>query len=144
MDLETPDNIALLAGEYGNGRLVFNTGNFSLFAYDPGSDKYLVQMTDWAGNGKKWSRAYSTLFDSSSDLELFREYRDAFLSKTSQGEHYTIMLYRSSEEALEVLLDNPELMLEARLASRLREMLFRRFSTAAKGSFITQMRLSPS
>jgi hypothetical protein len=47
VDLETPDDIALLAGEYGDGKLVFNTGNFA-GGDDPGSDKYLVQMTDWA------------------------------------------------------------------------------------------------
>jgi len=48
VDLETPDDIALLAGEYGNGRLVFHTGNFDSYA-DPGHDQYLVQMIDWTG-----------------------------------------------------------------------------------------------
>lgn len=61
-----------------------------------------------------WETAYSTLFDSLSELELLRQYRDEILSKTTKGEMYKTLLYMNSEEALEVLLDNPELMLEAK------------------------------
>ncbi len=61
-----------------------------------------------------WETAYTTLFDSSSDLELLREYRDKILSRTTKGRMYEILIYKSSDEALKVLLDNPELMLEAK------------------------------
>ena len=63
---------------------------------------------------RKWKNAYNTLFDNSDNLALFRQYRDAFLTKTAKGKLYTTLLYNSSEEALEVLLNNPELMLEAK------------------------------
>ena len=62
----------------------------------------------------EWETAYNTLFDSRSDLELLRQYRDEILSKTTKGKMYKTLLYMSSEEALEVLLDNPELILEAK------------------------------
>ena len=52
VDLETPSDVALLAGEYGVGRLVFNTGNFQGLSGDPGSDMYLRQMICWAGCGQ--------------------------------------------------------------------------------------------
>lgn len=61
-----------------------------------------------------WGTAYNTLFDSPSDLDLLRQYRDEILSKTTIGKMYKTYLYMSSEEALEVLLDNPELILEAK------------------------------
>jgi len=54
------------------------------------------------------------LFDDSSDLALLRQYRDDFLTRTYQGRFYTGLLYKNSKEALKVLLDNPELMIEAR------------------------------
>ena len=61
----------------------------------------------------EWKTAYNGLFDSPSDLELLRQYRDEFLSKTKKGELYKRLLYKNSEEALQVLLANPELMMEA-------------------------------
>ena len=61
-----------------------------------------------------WGRAYNTLFDSPSDLELLRQYRDEFLIKTTKGKLYTKLLYNRSEKALQVLLANPELMMEAK------------------------------
>ena len=61
-----------------------------------------------------WETAYNSLFDSSSsDLDLFRQYRDEFLTKTTKGKLFTKLLYNRSEKALEVLLRNPELMLQA-------------------------------
>lgn len=66
------------------------------------------------GAAPDWQTAYNTLFDSPSDLELLRQYRDEILSKTTKGKRYKTLLYLSSEEALEVLLDNPELILEAK------------------------------
>lgn len=49
VDAETPSDVALLAGDYGNGRLVFTTGNFNSLAADPGSNQFLIQMVNWAG-----------------------------------------------------------------------------------------------
>jgi Zn-dependent metalloprotease len=63
--------------------------------------------------GDDWETAYITLFDSPSDLTLLRQYRDEFLTKTRKGRLYTRLLYKHSEEALQVLLNNPDLMSEA-------------------------------
>ena len=52
VDAETPSAVALLAGEYSNGRLVFNTNNLCAASGDPGSDTYLIQMVDWAASGQ--------------------------------------------------------------------------------------------
>jgi Zn-dependent metalloprotease len=60
-----------------------------------------------------WALAYDTLFESPSDLGLLRRYRDEFLNKTRMGRLYTTLLYKHSEEALGVLLANPELLFEA-------------------------------
>jgi len=62
---------------------------------------------------QSWQGAYSELFDDQSDLDLLRQYRDNFLIRKESGRLYTKLLYRSSEEALEVLLTNPKLMLRA-------------------------------
>ncbi|MFW5942284.1 MAG: hypothetical protein ACOCXI_10815 [Chloroflexota bacterium] len=40
---------ALLAGQYGSGRLVFHSGNVGNLSIDAGSDAYLRQMIEWAG-----------------------------------------------------------------------------------------------
>jgi hypothetical protein len=61
-----------------------------------------------------WERAYETLFLDSYGLTLLREYRDSFLTKTLEGRLYTTLLYQNSKKALDVLLDNPELMQEAK------------------------------
>ena len=60
-----------------------------------------------------WGAAYDTLFATPSDLDLFRRYRDQFLAKTRRGRLYTKLLYKHSEDALGVLLANPDLMFEA-------------------------------
>ena len=50
VDASMPDDVvALLAGEYGEGRLFFNTGNFSGGSGDPGSDQYVIQLVSWVG-----------------------------------------------------------------------------------------------
>jgi hypothetical protein len=51
VDAETPSDIALLAGGFGNGRLAFCTGNFGAISADPGSDQFVVQMVDWLCSG---------------------------------------------------------------------------------------------
>ena len=82
---------------------------------------YAVTNTDSWGldnvelaKGGPWGKAYKTLFDSSSDLELLREYRDEVLSKTAKGRKYKKRLYKHSEEALAVFLENPELIDQAK------------------------------
>jgi hypothetical protein len=61
-----------------------------------------------------WGSAYKTLFDNSSDLELFRQYRDERLTSTADGRKYNTLLYRFSRQALQVFLRNPELMAQAK------------------------------
>jgi hypothetical protein len=61
-----------------------------------------------------WQGAYSVLFEDQSDLDLMRQYRDEFLIKRESGRLFTRLLYESSEEALEVLLNNPRLISKAR------------------------------
>ncbi len=41
------DYVALAAGEYGSGRVVFETGLTAIGAYSPGSDRYMQRMVDW-------------------------------------------------------------------------------------------------
>ena len=60
-----------------------------------------------------WNSVYYRIFDNPSDLGLFRDYRNEFLTRTSKGKLYTYWLYKISDKALEVLLNNPELMIEA-------------------------------
>lgn len=62
-----------------------------------------------------WQVVYDQLFDRPSDLELLRQYRDKVLSRTIKGRIYTYLLYKNSREALSVLVENPELMIKARL-----------------------------
>jgi hypothetical protein len=63
----------------------------------------------------EWELVYNNLFDSPSDLELLRQYRDEFLSKTPKGAIYKTLLYKFSEQALQVLLRYPELMVQAKV-----------------------------
>ena len=59
--------------------------------------------------GGGWTLIYPTLVDTSSDLKVMRQYRDEVLAKSMRGRLYTRLLYNSSEEALEVLQNNPRL-----------------------------------
>jgi hypothetical protein len=61
-----------------------------------------------------WDAAYNAMFNNWSDLGLLQRYRDEVLNKTKNGSRYTNLLYRHSQEALEVLLFNPRLMLRAK------------------------------
>jgi len=56
----------------------------------------------------------SVLQDDPSGLELLRSYRDEHLSGTRQGAIVTVLYYITSTQALEVLDDNPGLVLQAR------------------------------
>jgi Zn-dependent metalloprotease len=73
-----------------------------------------VEMdTDPDCGGGIWGLAYPTLVDTPSDLKLMRQYRDDVLAKTIRGRIYTNLLYRSSEDTLDVLHNNPGLMAQA-------------------------------
>jgi hypothetical protein len=61
-----------------------------------------------------WPTSYGALFEDRSLLELMREYRDEFLNKSFEGKLYTGFLYQMSDEALNVLIQNPDLMFEAK------------------------------
>ena len=45
-----PNYVALAASSFGNGRVVFHTGNTSPMSTDPGSNRYVKQMIDWAAS----------------------------------------------------------------------------------------------
>jgi hypothetical protein len=61
-----------------------------------------------------WSISYVQLFENEETLEMFRKYRDEFLARTNKGKLYTDVLYENSENALQVLLDNPDLIVRAK------------------------------
>jgi hypothetical protein len=48
VQITNPDYVALAAATYGDGRVVFHTGNIDPLSHNPGSDQYLRQMLDWA------------------------------------------------------------------------------------------------
>jgi hypothetical protein len=77
-------------------------------AYSGHAHNLNFQMANF--NLSLWSEAYKLLFKNPSELELFRQYRDELLVKSDQGKQYTDSLYKHSEEALSVLLNNPHLM----------------------------------
>ncbi len=62
-----------------------------------------------------WEVGHSQLFDTSSEIDLFRQYRDEFLAGNKRGKLYTDLLYENSEQAIQVLMDNPELMERAKV-----------------------------
>ena len=41
------DYVALAIGDYGSGRVVFETGQTAKGAFSPGSDRYIQQMVEW-------------------------------------------------------------------------------------------------
>jgi hypothetical protein len=49
VDAVAPDEVALLAGGYGSGRMAFSTGNFAPSSYDPGSDQFVIHLLGWLG-----------------------------------------------------------------------------------------------
>jgi hypothetical protein len=101
---------------------VDNSGQLqTILVQAPGITKVIVSFTgttlvldDLAFVKEGWGKAYDAMLDSSSDLDMLREYRDEILSKKARGRLYKKLLYKNSEDALEVLLDNPELIAQAR------------------------------
>ena len=48
VDAMMPDDVvALLAGEYGEGRMVFSTGNYGTSGWNGGSDQFVLQLLTW-------------------------------------------------------------------------------------------------
>jgi PKD repeat protein len=90
-----------------------DTYTVSLTVTDPGGSDTETKI-DYITVSEGWEGAYDTLFRHPSDLTLLRQYRDEFLSKTAKGKLYTRLLYNRSEKALQVLLQNPELLMEAK------------------------------
>ena len=103
-----------------------NVANTTTYTYDDAGTYYAeVTVVDDEGGettsdpitievNATWKTAYDILFDNPSDLELFRQYRDGILSKVTKGRMFKALLYETSEKALEVLLNNPHLMLQAK------------------------------
>jgi len=52
IDEDHPDLVSLLAGRYGNGKIVYFTGNVALNSIQKGSDRFLVNLVEWvSGSG---------------------------------------------------------------------------------------------
>jgi len=67
----------------------------------------------WAMN-MIWEDVYTDLFDESADLELMRRFRDEIMTGMDGGERIVHDLYKHSDDALNLLLNNPELIIEAK------------------------------
>ncbi len=65
-------------------------------------------------SSRNWLNVHRILFQRKSDLALLRQFRDEILPKTEQGRVLRTSIYRNSREALEVFLNNPAWMFEAR------------------------------
>ncbi len=61
-----------------------------------------------------WDTVYPDLFQEQQDVEGLRSFRDQILKESPQGSLYTTYLYNNSEEALQVLIENPGLMKRAK------------------------------
>jgi hypothetical protein len=82
----------------------------ALVTNDGDPNKLYLNMTP-----HRWTTAYNSLIDpTSNQLEIMRTYRDNVLSKTARGRKYKKKLYKHSEKALVVLLENPELVAQAK------------------------------
>jgi hypothetical protein len=125
--LETSGSITMEAYDASDQLVDSDTVDYNyqlqtVFVQAPGITKVIVKFTEITlvlddlafVQEVGWGAAYAALFESTSDLETLREYRDEILSKKARGRLYRKLLYKNSEEALEVLLDNPELILQAK------------------------------
>lgn len=76
-------------------------------------DGYLYSLG--AGTpGSNWNTAYALLFEDHAELDLMRQYRDQILAKSMAGQLFTTVLYHNSDNALQALLDNSDLMTQAK------------------------------
>lgn len=125
------DNGYLWLSDSSNGFFKLDPSSGEVLRYEPYADTGLgltfAKNALWNGSsGSKlcrfvveqdpavWDMAYNGLFDNPETLELFRAYRDQHLLRDGKGRLFTQWLYSSSDEALDVLLENPELMAEAK------------------------------
>jgi hypothetical protein len=105
-------------GATGNGRSPNHTftgaGNFKV-VQNLNNNASTFSRTIYIGLKPlpSWGQAYSSM-TTSEDLGQLRRYRDEVLNKTTRGNYYRDLLYTHSEEVLEVLLRNPELLIRAR------------------------------
>jgi hypothetical protein len=79
----------------------------------PGQRKNEWSNVRCVRGGQVWASAYSRLFSNRYELLMLRDYRDKFIFKSKRGKFYINLLYKNSKPALNVLLDNPELMCQA-------------------------------
>lgn len=62
-----------------------------------------------------WLGIYDSIVDVPEHLDVLREYRDTFLLTSEKGKHYVDALYRNSNEALQLLRNNPRLLKKSNL-----------------------------
>ncbi|WP_373509346.1 hypothetical protein [Thiocapsa sp.] len=72
-----------------------------------------IQTARSPGVPDPWNAAYPVMLDHSSTLGLLRRYRDQVRMRSERWRHYAELFYSHSEEALNVLLDNPRLLIAA-------------------------------
>ena len=60
-----------------------------------------------------WPTAYSSMFSYESDLQDLRRYRDLLVKTDVAGQFFIRSIYQHSDEILQTLLENPELLVEA-------------------------------
>jgi len=61
-----------------------------------------------------WSHAYDILFASRDEVAAFRAFRDRLIASDATGKLYLEMLYENGQDALDVLVENPDLLAEAK------------------------------
>jgi TusA-related sulfurtransferase len=88
--------------------LVYDSSTYCLISYE--SCEEITDCSECEG----WGSAYRILFQNPADLALFRLYRDEILVKTSMGRLYKDMIYENSGEALQILIENPALLIQLR------------------------------
>jgi hypothetical protein len=110
--LELNDNVAPTRAQYFRAEFVQYGSGSSWYGDSQGPR--VIELDGYSVSTSGWGAAYDSLFEDPFDLALLRDYRDEFLSKTRQGKLYKELLYQSSEEALEILLDNPQLFYQVR------------------------------
>jgi len=81
-----------------------------------GDNKYYTYWfetfdVDWKTTSlDSWISVYGSIFDEPDHLDVLRAYRDNYLEKSNSGKKYVDVIYRNSESALNLLLDNPQLL----------------------------------
>jgi len=91
----------------------FPTKNPAQGTWPGGNQNAFVTKFSVNESMREWTRAYANLVKAD-DLGLLRQYRDKVLSKDPRGQVYKAQLYQNSGAALTVLMDHPELLLQAK------------------------------